>query len=589
MVWDTSYRMGVSDKPSDYDTHVLSDQMVRRILEKWGAKDPALIVDPTSRLISNNYALREAFPHFMDFCDRWTDELGRKVGPNLSGLLEEPRQARAAESSAKDDFFELHAGQATRHVDPNNGVPPRPRVDQLPEAEPFPRPWPKDPGTGLALTDLRFHAGGPLPFNRPFDAEFRLGFGEGEPSDFDIQISSDAAVRKITRVHREEIPWNQDADLNNRKYGFMNRDSVAEALPNLTRVCHRWSEVLGRDVVPSVFGLHDWPAMAFKPRDWIVNAPEGGLDLAMPPRLAVHAAFDGRHPDLEEVLAKLLSPTAQPLNITRALRDPSRRHTALTTLFEMAESGRLDGTTLDRYLAEHPASGDLFQPVPEHANLLPDGRSRIGAHLAARRDADPAFGVGRNPTPRERAAVEAYASHVQQAVQATMVDDLMGALDRYRDLDVAYRVKTADSLLKKIAKKQEEGRDYRVGDIADMLGMRVFTKDVAQLTSVMATVVEHYGGFGEGGRILEVINTYAGPRPESLHYRAVHLLVSAEIDGKPVVFELQLVTQRASVANDLFHDTVYKPLIEVSPAQQAVIRRLAQEAAAAEQEERTEG
>lgn len=672
MVWDTAYRMGISDKPSDYDTHVLSDQMVRRVLDMWGSKDPDLVVDPTSRLISNGYALREAFPNFMEFADRWTDTLGRKVGPNLSGLLDEPRQTRAAESSAKDDYFELHAGDAARHADPDNGAAPRPRDVVVPEPEPFPRPWPKDPGTGLELTDrqiealgltrervenwqqgkaplcfespeqyeqfkqdivsamaadgipadqfqaaakgsnvrvfsrnkrlpsaeelaadpelaaalepLRFTPGGPLPFNRPVDAEHRLGFGERMPSDFDVQISSDAAVRKITEWHQAVARSEQD-DLNNRKYGFMNRDSVAEVLPNLTRTAYDWSVRLGRDVTPSVFGLHDWPAMPFKPRDWVINAPGDRLELAMPPRVAVHAAFDGRHPEIEQVLGKLLSPAAKPLNITRALRDPSRRTSALKMLVDMADSGRLDGTTLEQYVAGYPASGELFRPVPDHANLLPDGTTIKDAHLASIRDAEPAFSVGTDPTPRESAAVKEYTAHVQDAVQGTVVDDLMNTLGGHPGLDVAYRVKTADSLFHKVADKQAEGVDYHVGDATDMLGIRVFTTDTRQLADVLDTVVEHYGGLGDQGRILEVTNTYASPRPKSPHYRAVHLLVKAEVGGRPVVFELQLVTARASVANDLFHDTVYKPLVDVDPREQAEIRRLADEAAAAEQEE----
>jgi ppGpp synthetase/RelA/SpoT-type nucleotidyltranferase len=670
MVWDTAYRMGISDKPSDYDTHVLSDQMVQKVLRIWGSKDPDLVVDPTSKLISNGYALREAFPHFMDFADKWTDVLGRKVGPNLSGLLHEPRQTRAAESSAKDDFFQLHAGEAAKNADPDNGAAPRPREIVVPEPETFPRPWPKDPGTGLELTDrqiealgltrerfenwqqgkaplcfespeqyeefkrdivqameadgipasqfqaaakgsnvrvfsrnkrlpsaaelaadpelaaalepLRFTPDGPLPFHRPVDAEAGLGFGAREASDFDLQISSDLAVQKITAWHRQERP---EDDLNNRKYGFMNRDSVADALKHLHETALHWSGVLGREVTPSVFGLHEWPAMPFKPRDWPVNAPEPGLDLAMPPGAAVHAAFEGRHPEIEQVLGKLLSPTAKPLNITQALRDPSRRAAALDTLLHMVDSSRLDGTTLPRFVADHAAPAELFHPVPDHANLLPDGTTRKDAHVAAIRDTEPAFSVGIDPTPQEDAAVQEYMSHLSGVVQGEVVEDLMHTVGDRPGLRVAYRVKDASSLYKKIADKQAKGVDYRVGDLTDMLGVRLFTTDTRQLTDVLNTVVEHYGGLGGQSRILEVTNTYAGPRAESPHYRAVHLLVSAEIDGRPAVFELQIVTARASVANDLFHDTVYKPQVDVNPAEQAEIRRLADEAAAAEQEE----
>jgi ppGpp synthetase/RelA/SpoT-type nucleotidyltranferase len=78
---------------------------------------------------------------------------------------------------------------------------------------------------------------------------------------------------------------------------------------------------------------------------------------------------------------------------------------------------------------------------------------------------------------------------------------------------------------------------------------------------------------------------YAEPKSKNPAYRVIPLVVRVDVDGLPYTFELQLTTQRASIAADLEHNTVFKPYVEMTPAEEARIKRMLAEAAALDQEE----
>ena len=138
--FDSTYKLGASDKPSDYDVNIRSDRMVEMARQQWldsGAEDSFShprqgFVDP--RIVA------ETFPELAELSQLWKDELGRKVSFRLFGLDEEPVQRRAAQSSGGDSVWRIHPRQA-------------------PTLEPQGmRPWPEDPVSGYRLQtrDLRF-------------------------------------------------------------------------------------------------------------------------------------------------------------------------------------------------------------------------------------------------------------------------------------------------------------------------------------------------------------------------------------------------------------------------------------------------
>jgi hypothetical protein len=118
------------------------------------------------------------------------------------------------------------------------------------------------------------------PLRRPFDSMFKLGLDE-EPSDYDVQISSDAVAAKADEA-RQALDG-PDRSLYHQKYGFVNKDFVKSSMPHLVEWAKRQTRLLGRDVVPAVFsdaGPPDHSASGkvsahFRDSDWRLNPRRG--------------------------------------------------------------------------------------------------------------------------------------------------------------------------------------------------------------------------------------------------------------------------------------------------------------------------
>jgi hypothetical protein len=107
---------------------------------------------------------------------------------------------------------------------------------------------------------------------------------------------------------------------------------------------------------------------------------------------------------------------------------------------------------------------------------------------------------------------------------------------------------------------------------------------MAGLNAIYERIQSHYG-VGDGGRILEVENMYAEPKAKAPAYRVVPMIISVQVNGVPYTFELQLTTQRASIAADIEHNSIYKPYVPLSAAEEEAVVRAMREAAALDQQE----
>jgi hypothetical protein len=118
------------------------------------------------------------------------------------------------------------------------------------------------------------------PLRRPFDSMHRLGLDD-EPSDYDVQLSSDAMVAKAEEVRRREFP---NLQLLHPKYGFVRKEIVKSAFPHMTGWARGQSVRTGRPVVPAVFpggGPPDMtgsggPSSHFRPTDWRIAPRKEG-------------------------------------------------------------------------------------------------------------------------------------------------------------------------------------------------------------------------------------------------------------------------------------------------------------------------
>ncbi|MCI4065038.1 hypothetical protein MRQ36_21720 [Micromonospora sp. R77] len=118
------------------------------------------------------------------------------------------------------------------------------------------------------------------PLRRPFDSMHRLGL-DTDPSDYDVQISSDAVAAKAA----EERQSSGEADLSlyHPKYGFVRKEFVNPSMPHLFEWAKQQTQLLGRDVVPAVFsdaGPPDHSASGkvsahFRDSDWRLNPRKG--------------------------------------------------------------------------------------------------------------------------------------------------------------------------------------------------------------------------------------------------------------------------------------------------------------------------
>jgi ppGpp synthetase/RelA/SpoT-type nucleotidyltranferase len=208
---------------------------------------------------------------------------------------------------------------------------------------------------------------------------------------------------------------------------------------------------------------------------------------------------------------------------------------------------------------------------------------------------DPARTVGPQPTPAQYVLVEDYAAMLASRVLPTAVAEVRAvaaeaAARGGRAAHVSGRSKDASGLIDKVVRMTSgtENRPprphFRVGDIIDAVGTRITVPDMATLSAVLEQVKTHFGT-GDGGRILEIENMYAEPKSKNPDYRVVTLTIAIEVDGKPYTFELQLSTERASVAADLEHNTIYKAYIPISQRQRRTVRSVMREAAALDQGE----
>lgn len=320
---------------------------------------------------------------------------------------------------------------------------------------------------------------------------------------------------------------------------------------------------------------------------------DGEVDPTLPESAAVHAfiaqALAG-HPELESVVHAIVDDTAHPLELTHALADPGRRDTALGILSELAEMRLLGDRSLAEYIAEHPGRGPLFDPIPPEINHLPNGQSRLHDFVDNSTLHDPARAVGRDPDPRQRAVVAEYARRLVTHVEPVVRAELARLAEDFDGASTSMRTKSGVGILEKVGRlvAGSETRpprpNYRVGDVIDAVGARITVADTRQLSRLLEHVQRQFG-VGDGGRLLEIENMYAGPKSAYPEYRVITMVVRVDADGIPYTYELQLTTLRSSVGADLQHNTLHKPLVDITPQQRDMIRRVWSEASALDQHE----
>jgi hypothetical protein len=114
------------------------------------------------------------------------------------------------------------------------------------------------------------------PARRPFDTAFKLGL-DPFPSDYDVNVSS------TPMVDQARAWWEANGGVGelipSDRHGYLVKEAVAGAFPQLDAWHARWSQILGRDVSYALFHSEGpWDTMVrdngvsvhFRDTDWIV-------------------------------------------------------------------------------------------------------------------------------------------------------------------------------------------------------------------------------------------------------------------------------------------------------------------------------
>jgi hypothetical protein len=121
------------------------------------------------------------------------------------------------------------------------------------------------------------------PLRRPFDSMHRLGI-DRVPSDYDLQISSDAIVDKCEVTAKAlDISVTREVTFNHA-YDFIRKDLLRASMRHLSEFATVMSDALQRDVAVAVFGFGGPPNKSaaigelsahFRDSDWRIPAPGG--------------------------------------------------------------------------------------------------------------------------------------------------------------------------------------------------------------------------------------------------------------------------------------------------------------------------
>ncbi|GHJ48460.1 hypothetical protein Cs7R123_58020 [Catellatospora sp. TT07R-123] len=156
------------------------------------------------------------------------------------------------------------------------------------------------------------------PQRRPFDSMYRLGI-DRDPSDYDVQLSSDAMAARTDQIRRLFFP---DSPLTNNTYNFLNKSSIELAFPELYRWARTWERELGREVAPAVFHSAGPPDKSpelsshFRGTDWVLDLdPEPG-DAERARRRAAALTL----PEFATAIDRLDTGAVDPDDLVRAVR-----------------------------------------------------------------------------------------------------------------------------------------------------------------------------------------------------------------------------------------------------------------------------
>eukprot|EP01102_Stenamoeba_stenopodia_P011251 TRINITY_DN3441_c0_g1_i1.p1 TRINITY_DN3441_c0_g1~~TRINITY_DN3441_c0_g1_i1.p1 ORF type:complete len:467 (+),score=87.37 TRINITY_DN3441_c0_g1_i1:203-1402(+) len=319
--------------------------------------------------------------------------------------------------------------------------------------------------------------------------------------------------------------------------------------------------------------------------------------------VVIQENFGEDSPDLANVLLGLLDdyPQHRLDIITRLFKEREETIQILENLIQRSSLGAYQcskentcsypwcpSCSYDAFMKRNIGSKCLLEKVPSSINI-DNGVARKKIYISEMAVFNPVLDLDMHATPEQYMQLVDYGSYLQNTVIHELRSYLKEKITKFIASSIlSCRAKGGAEIFDKVVRMtngyagKKPDPNYKVGDVLDAMGCRITLPNTEVLWETLM-LVEKVLKVRADGSILEIENFYAQPKPSSYAYRVVPIIGTFVFGEGKYSFELQLTTDRASIAADLFHNTIYKEYLILSASQRNTIFNLWEEAAAEEQ------
>ncbi|MDA1209356.1 MAG: cyclic nucleotide-binding domain-containing protein, partial [bacterium] len=285
---------------------------------------------------------------------------------------------------------------------------------------------------------------------------------------------------------------------------------------------------------------------------------------------------------LANALEQLLVDVDYPLTVTDFLHNPDTRKATLDTIIEVAGQHPVTKAEFQKKVFDTFARLDpAFTADDKKFNEDPKGLKYVDEIRTMKMETSAVHRADDDPSEEVMTKLEKHIDKRNTKVEPELVKKLgkvVGQVNGRKDgfPVISSRTKNAPGVVDKIKRMRRgnDGKDprpeYCMADIPDITGGRVVTRNADQLEKIIRKLEDEFKG-----QIIEKDNFYGNESKRMKPYRVITYTVL--VHGEPC--EIQLTTLAASIAADINHNTIYKPIAATSKKQQELLDNIMKQAA----------
>jgi len=271
-------------------------------------------------------------------------------------------------------------------------------------------------------------------------------------------------------------------------------------------------------------------------------------------------------PELERVFIAAFNDTQHPLNLRTALLHPQRSSVCLNEIGEIAAMRPIDDADFRGVVVRTANIDSVLFKLEVPGLSTADNASRFDDEF--RKKHPIIASMGDAPSVEELLQLDAYAHQLRVGVMRQLRNQLSQIAGKVAEDGfplVNTRAKDGTGIVDKIGRMRQGSPEkpprpnYSLSDMPDALGGRITVTMTADSPHELAGLATRFEKVFAGD-ILERDSFYANPIKRERPYRVVTYTLG--IGGMRA--EVQLTTLSASIAADLAHNTLHKPLIPLN-------------------------